>query len=914
MSESLSLQLFGAFRAQIGPAPVDLSAGTASAIIARLALSAGLSVTTEQLVADLWELPPANAAGSLRVYVSRMRSGPLGEYLRGGRGGYLLDADPDRIDVLRFGQLTESGLWEDALALWVGEPFVSLEGFPFVRQALSTLREKRLLALEKATDARISRGEAAVSIVELAPLVAREPTQERLVSSLALAYAAEGRVSNALAVIDRSREVLQESQGLDPSARMDSLRQSILRQDPSLLPSGAGDGQVERHGIPVPLSRLFGRDETLEHIEQSRASNRLVSLVGPGGVGKTRLAVESARRSTRTIDVAQWMVDLSTVEAGGDVFGAAADRLGATAHDVGAIAARVSDRPTLLILDNAEHVLPSARSLARELLARCGGLAILVTSREPLGIAGEFIIRVRGLIGSDAETGVELFRERSAAARGGLVDASGDASLIRRLCRLLDGLPLALELAAARTDVLSIAEMVRSLDRGEQLESAEIGADRHSSLESTIRWSTDGLDSEELGMLTELSLFAGPFTLDAVERICATRERSNRDVVLSLARKSLVSVDEMESGQRRYRLLESMRAFVKPMRDPAKVTDWYLRHRLYLADLVDELAPAIRTHHAAEAHATLDALSADLTLATEHAIEDRDKEVALRIAGGQAWHWFKRGLLVEGRSVIDRALSTPGEADALVEAKALIGIVNLAYQAGDADAAFGYVERGLERAAASGDLHATASLLAYVAYGRSLFGRPEEAEELIDQAVACSTGGPDWLRAEILMSRGQILRVLRRPAEALDNLADARRLAAASGHSWALTSAEYVAGKILIEVRRAPEAIALLVAGARSALAGGDVPGALALLHLVAGATSFIERHRDGARIFGAVDAIGRRYSYNPVSAEGADAQVHRDRVSAALLPKDFAVAYESGAQLSLEMLLGLAAELTKAR
>ena len=914
MSETLSLRLFGALQAQIGPLPIDLSAGTASAIVARLGLSAGRSVTTEQLVADLWELPPANAAGSLRVYVSRMRSGPLGEFLRGGRGGYVLDADPDHIDVLRFGELVEDGLWEEALALWSGEPFESLDSFPFVQEARSSLREKRMVALEKAAEGRISRGQATASIVELAPLVAREPTQERLVSSLALAYAAEGRVSDALAVIDRSREELQEAQGLDPSARMDSLRQSILRQDPALLPPGSGDSLVERHGIPVPLTRLFGRDNILDHIEQSRALNRLVSLVGPGGVGKTRLAIESARRSTRTIDVVQWMVDLSTIEAGGDVYGATADTLGATAHDVEAIAARVSDRPTLLILDNAEHVLPSARSLARDLLARCGGLAILVTSREPLGIAGEFIIRVRGLIGADAETGVELFRERSAAARGGLIDASGEALAIRRLCRLLDGLPLALELAAARTDVLSISEMVQSLDRGEQLESGARGAERHSSLESTIRWSTDGLAPDELGMLRELSLFAGPFTLDAVERICTTRERPSRDLVLSLARKSLVSVDEMESGRRRYRLLESMRAFVRPERDADLVTGWYLRHRLYLADLVDELAPAIRTHEAAEAHAALDALSADLSLATEHAIEDGDKEVALRLAGGQAWHWFKRGLLVEGRSVIDRALATPGDADPLVEAKALIGIVNLAYQAGDAEAAFGYVERGLERAAASGDPHATASLLAYVAYGRSLFGQPEEAQELIDQALAGSIGGPDWLRAEILMSRGQILRVLRRPAEALDSLADARRLAASSGHSWALTSAEYVAGKILLEVRRAPEAIALLVAGARSAAAGGDVPGALALLHLVAGASSFVERHRDGARIFGAVDAIGRRYSYNPVSAEGADAQVHRDRVSAALLPKDYANAYDSGAELSLEGLLSLAVELTKAR
>lgn len=521
---------------------------------------------------------------------------------------------------------------------------------------------------------------------------------------------------------------------------------------------------------------------------------------------------------------------------------------------------------------------------------------------------------MRGLVGEKSERAVELFRERAAAARGGAPEAPGELEVVRRLCASLDGLPLAVELAAARTDVLSVAELSHALDRGDRLPGDGVATERHASLENTIRWSTDTLPAEELALLVELSNFAGPFTLEAIERVCTPSDRSVRDLALALARKSLVAVDETESGRRRYRLLESTKAYVRPLRDPAASAAWYERHRAYFAELVDRIAPTIRTHDAPEAHATLDALAPDLHLATEHAIEAGDRDGALRLAGGQSWHWFKRGWLVDGRTMIDRALALPGPSDAAIEARALVGIINLAYQSGDAEAAFEYVRLGLERATEGGDRDAMASLLAYVAYGRSLFGDPEEALALSDEALSSSVEAPDWLRAEILMSRGQTLRALGRPAAALDSLADARRLARSAGHAWALTSSEYVAGKILIDVQRSREAIPLLVNGARAAAAGGDHPGALALLHLVGGAAAFVERHAQGAMVFGAVDALGRRYSYNPVTAEGADAQMHRDRVAAGLRPREYEAAYERGAGFSLAELLALAARLTTAR
>lgn len=933
-ADRCTLDVFGPLIVRLGGERIEVRAGLASAILARLAWSAGELVSTEQMIAALWAEPPANAAGSLRVYVSRLRSGPLGAVLQGGRGGYALDIAADDVDVRRFrAQTADAALldspdpsaaarWEEALGLWSAEPFDGLGAFPFAASVREELSDRRRQVLQRLAALRIDRGEAARAVAELEPVVAAEPAHEGLVGALARAHAAAGQEPTALAVIDRFREHILEEEGLDASGEMLALRQAILRRDPSVSAAPAAPA-VERHGIPVPLTRLIGRDDDLTRIEDARSLHRLVTLVGPGGAGKTRLAVESVRRATRTIDTEQWMVDLSSVPVGSDVLAITADTLGAAEHTVESIAARVQGRPVLLILDNAEHLLASSRAVVSRLLAACEGLAVLVTSREPLSIAGEFVVRVGGLVGHDLERAVELFTERAASARGGSARPAGSEDAVRRLCRLLDGLPLALELAAARTDMLSAEDLVAALSRGERLPGDVSGDERHASLENTIRWSTDSLPSDELALLIELSGFAGPFTLEAIERVCTPVDRSPseapsgrplRDVALALARKSLIAVDETEDGQRRYRLLESMKSYVRPLRDPAATESWNLRHRTYFAALVDELAPTIRTHGAAAAHGLFDTLARDLQAATEHAVEALDRDMALRLAGGQAWHWFKRGWLVEGRAVIDRALDIPGESDPSIEARALVGIVNLAYQSGDAEAAFGYVARGIERATAGGDGLALASLLAYAAYGRSLFGDPDEARGLIDQAMSLSEGGPDWLRAELLMSRGQTLRALGNPAQALASLDEARALARRAGHAWALTSSEYVAGKILVDVRRPREAMVLLAGGAQTAAAGGDFPGALALLHLLGGATALTEQHLQGAAIFGAVDAIGRRYSYNPVSAEGADAKVHRDRVASGLTARDFEGAYERGTRMSLEDLLALAGSLARRR
>jgi predicted ATPase/DNA-binding SARP family transcriptional activator len=916
MTPRVTIRTFGSFEVSADGQPVALPTGLTRAIVARLALATGSPVTTERLIADLWDDPPRSAPGSLRVYLSRLRDGPLGAYIQGGRGGYALHVAPEDVDLVRFTRLVEASAGDDdervstdlvtALGLWRdGDPLAEFSEFPFARESRTRAHEQRRVGALRLAALRLAREEADQAVFDLAPLAAQDPTHEDLTVALASAYARTGRVTDALAALDAHRHALSDD-GLDESVAVERLRQQVLRRDPALVAEVTAR-EVERHGIPVPLTSLVGRGDELARVADARATHRLVSLVGPGGAGKTRLAVESARRAEQLIDAEQWFVDLTAIADDADVLRAIVETVGVPVSTLDAVAARVGSRASLMILDNAEHVVSGTRDVVSGLLQRSPGLSVLVTSREPLGLPGEFVIRVGGLASGTRGEAEALFSERATEARGGEPPRPGERAAIARLCRLLDGLPLALELAAAHADVLGIDELTDSLARGDLMPGPTSAATRHASLEHTIRWSTDLLPAAELDALISLAGFAGPFTLDAVDAIVEVDGVARpRDLVLALARKSLVAMEETTRGHRQYRLLESTKAFVSPLRPTAAEPGWRDRHSRYFADLVDRLAPGVRSHDSADVQDHLDAVAADLQSALDHAIAAGDRDTALRIAGGQAWHWFKRGSIADGRRAVERARAIDGPSDAGVEAVAVAGLINLTYQSGDAETAMQLTSIGAALAEAAGDRHSLAIFLGFAGYGHSLFGDPAEAERLTSTATELSADAPDWLRADVLMTRGQALRALGRPSTALDSLAEAHRYAERSGHAWARTSSEYVTGKILIEVNRPRDVLTFAVTSANAAVQG-DPTSALALLHLVGGASAFVERHADGAAIFGAIDALGRRYGYNPVAVEGADAKVHRDRVAAGLAPGQYDAEYARGAKLSFAELFGLA-------
>ncbi len=911
----LCVSLLGGVAVLVGEERHPVKGVIPGAIVARLALAEGAVVSTDTLIEELWADPPESAAASLRVAVSKLRSGTLGAVLAGGRGGYRLDVEPDRIDLVRLLRLLEDpharsrDELEEAEHLWAEDPLHDLADRPFAETLRIRFRELRRAAAEELARLRIESDDHGDAALGLERIAGEFPLHERPVELRALAFARAGRTSDALAEIDAFRRRLDDELGLDLPSSLDELRQSIVRQVAQVVAPRDAATRVVRHGIPIPLTRFVGRERELAAVEDGRAAARLVTLVGPGGVGKTRLAVESARRSTRTTDDEQWMADLASITSPDQVVPAIADLVGATTPAVEAIARVLDGRRALLILDNAEHVLEVVRAAVRALLEQCEGLTVLVTSREALRIPGERLVQVAPMLGGALGDAEQLFLDRAADSRPEL-DLERRSDAVRRLVTLLDGIPLALELAAAQLDVLELDEVAEAVTAGTATGTT---SSRHSSVTEAIRTSVDLVSADERDLLGQLSRFAGTFDTDAVAGICVA-EGDVVPLTRRLAQRSLVAVVEHERLGSRFRVLESVKAYARAGLAVSDEEGWDRRHLEWFAAQVDAIEPQLRSHGASKAWAVLDVSTPDLQQALRTAVALGDRGAALRLTGGQAHYWMSRGLLAEGRGAIEAALAVPGDADDRVEGIALSGVALLAYQSGDPAAATAYLQRAMESSTAAGDTSRVAMMLGYFAYAATLFGDKEQGQGLIAQAVATSEHAEPWARAEVLMCQGQALRALGKPAQALDSLAESRRIALEVGYQWIATSATYVAGKVLIDVRRARDAVDTLVPGAASAYLGEDPMGSLALMHAVGGACAFLEQHRVGAMIFGAVDRLGRRYGYNPVQTEGADAQQHRDRIAEGLTPGEFQQAYRAGEQLEFDDLFRLGAGVRRAR
>ncbi|PJJ72914.1 putative ATPase [Diaminobutyricimonas aerilata] len=911
---TVRLSLFGPVTVRRDDVALPIGGDIPRAIVARLAVDAGVAVPADELVRDVWGDAPASILTSLRSHVSRLRGGPLADLLEGGRDGYRLTLEPTAIDARRIAAAADraegapidadlAAELADLERAWDGDPLADLTGFPFLETARARMRNDRLRAALALARVRLDRGENATASLGLTDIAAEHPLDDDVQTLLSTALARSGRTSDALAALDAAQ---REGGTLSPA--LADLRSRILRQEPEVLGTTAVSAEtVQRTGVPIPLTPLVGRTPELEALTRARAAARLVTLVGAAGVGKTRLVVEHARAATSETDDEQWLADLTVVDRGDKVPSLLADLVGAHEADLDAIARRLSGRRVLLVLDNAEHVLDAVRSAVETLLARAVGLTIVVTSREQLGIRGERIVRIGPLDGSRLGEAVTIFEQRAQESSPGFEVNEATAELVREVCRTLDGIPLALNLAASRLDVLPLPALVRSLQRGTDLAA---GSGRHGSLANAIGWSAALLEEHERDLMTQLALFVGPFTLDAVAGICESAAGDPVALTAGLVRKSLVAVTGDEGGERRYRLLDSIRAYFAQQPKTFPVEEWRARHAVWMAGFAVEKGGLLVTADARPAHIALDHARPDLQLALDTAVAMGSRPLALMLFAGQATHWFRRGLFGEGLGSAERAFAVPGEAPPPLEGRALLGRTMLAYQSGDAVSAFGYIREAARLGNESGDADLEAIALANDAYGLALLGDPTAAESLMERAVTLSEHSPAWVRGEVEMCHGQMQRGLGRPAQALRVLARARALAAEAGYRWAETSATYVTGKVLIDVGRGADAVAVLRPGVAGALASDDPTSALALLNALGGAAALLGKPEVGATLFGMVDAMGVRYEYNPVTTEGADAQSHRDRVRAALDAEAFEAAEQRGRGLGFSAALELAATL----
>jgi predicted ATPase/DNA-binding SARP family transcriptional activator len=582
--KGVEFRLLGPVEAVVDGHALPLGGRRQRALLALLLLEPGRTVSSDRLVEELWlGSPPAGADKTLRSYVSRLRRtlGPGTVVTRAG--GYAITVDPGRLDVHRFVELQQQGrdaLARDAagvagerlhaaLSLWRGRALADVCDGGSLSDEARRLDELRLDCLEERLEADLALGRHATLVPELRALVQDEPLRERFQRQLVLALYRCGRQADALAAYRAARRLLDAELGLEPGEELKELERAILRHEVAAVPD------VEaRHNLPARATSFVGRERELAELERLLRERRLITLTGMGGSGKTRLALEAAGRQVDVWPAGVWLVELTALADPGLVPGAVVETLGvAEGSDGGTLERLLGHLRTLellLVLDNCEHLVEACAAMAEALVRECPHVSVLATSRVPLGVEGEldYLLDPFGVPGEgvpDAELeqspAVRLFLERAATVRR--VAGEGPAlATVAAICRELDGLPLAIELAAARAKALSPAEIAARLDdRFRFLRAWQRVADpRHRTLQTTMDWSYELLAESEQELLRRLSVFAGGADVEAVAAVCLGGDEDT--AVELLGRLVDASLVVAEPGERtRYRLLETVRQY-----------------------------------------------------------------------------------------------------------------------------------------------------------------------------------------------------------------------------------------------------------------------------------------------------------------------------------------------------------------
>ncbi|TCO24474.1 putative ATPase [Kribbella steppae] len=702
--------------------PLDARGVRLRGLLARLALSAGRPVSVETLVDGLWgsEAPSANALQSL---VSRLRASlPATESsisVQSGPAGYTLTIGPDCVDALQFEELVRRGrgligsdpvkawtLLTQADKLWRGDALADLRDLPFAAIEADRLAELRLAATEHLAEAAVSCGHARELIVELERLAAVHPLRERLHELLIRALNADGRQAEALAAYERVRGTLADELGADPGTRLRDLHIAVLRGDSVDPPAAttvvsAPAAPMPRSNLRAPMTSFVGRREDVTELaRQLTNGTRLVTMVGPGGAGKTRLATETGRSLVEQSGDGIWFVELAPLGDAADVAPAVLSALGASEY-VGLPATTIAkhfptsraaterlveviaDRRVLLVLDNCEHLVHEVAGLVDSMLAACPRLRVLTTSREPLSIPGEHLHPV-GPLGLPPEDSIDdeypamqLFVDRARAVRPDfkLTDANRDA--VAEICRRLDGMPLAIELAAARLRALTPLQIVdRLADRFRLLTSGSRTAlPRHQTLRAVVEWSWELLDPEEQAVARRLSLFSGGATLEAAEQVCSDDNLPSESVLgvlASLVDKSLVEA-AADDRSVRYRMLETVRAYgAEQLKESGEYERFRHAHTMYFSRLLRQARPKLRTGEQIQWIARLTADNENLLDALRTAIDTGSARTAVQLVSVLGEYWNMSGRPAEAVGWMQAALDVPGPSAPLDRASSLM--------------------------------------------------------------------------------------------------------------------------------------------------------------------------------------------------------------------------------------------------
>lgn len=727
--------------------PLDVRGVRLRGLLARLALSAGRPVGIDTLVDGLWgtEAPSANALQSL---VSRLRGGlPATESsisVQSGPAGYTLTISPESVDALHFEDLVRRGrellttdpsqakaLLTQAERLWRGDALADLRDLPFAAIEADRLEELKLGASEDLAEAAVASGNAREVTPELERLSATHPLRERVHELLIRALYADGRQAEALAAYERVRTTLADELGADPGARLRELHVAVLRGDAidpvattPVVP--AVQTSAPRSNLRAPMTSFVGRAGDVAELARLLSNGtRLVTMVGPGGAGKTRLATETGRSLVDQTGDGIWFVELAPLADAADVAPAILGALGASEyvdniqsglapkHFPTSRAATqrlvevVADRRVLLVLDNCEHLVQEVADLVDSLLAACPRLRVLTTSREPLSIPGEHLHQV-GSLGlppidstDDSYPSIQLFVDRARAVRPDFAVTSTNRQAIAEICRRLDGMPLAIELAAARLRALTPLQIVDRLnDRFRLLTSGSRTAlPRHQTLRAVVEWSWDLLDSDEQAVARRLSLFSGGATLEAAERVCSgpgLPPEAVLGVLASLVDKSLVEA-AADDRSVRYRMLETVKAYgAEQLAASGETTQVRQAHTAYFSELLRQARPKLHTGEQLQWIARFDADNENLLDALRTAVDAGDAQTALELVSVLGEYWNMRGRPTEAVTWFEAALAVPGSSHPLIRATTLMMYALGTLSNGeDPSASYGGAIRGL---------------------------------------------------------------------------------------------------------------------------------------------------------------------------------------------------------------------------
>jgi predicted ATPase/DNA-binding SARP family transcriptional activator len=866
----MEFRLLGPLEIAEAGVPIQLTARRQRALLAALLLRAGEGVSPDALIEAVWDGdPPASAASVLRLYLSQLRRLlPDGRLVR-RQPGYALVVEPGELDAASFEELFADArrarsegnprlarsLVGRALGLWRGAALADFAEAPFALDEAARLDNLRLACTEERFDLDLALGGHEEVVADVERLVAEYPLRERLRGQLMLALYRGGRQADALACYRAGSATLQADFGLDPGPALRELERLILLQDPSLDLAAVNGRPGAGRRVPAPATETIGRERELAALERlvlSRAA-RLITIAGPGGIGKTRLAIETAIAAGAQLADGAVIVDLAPLRDHELLLPAIGQALGLRETDGSSWPARLGEhlRPLelLLVLDNLEHLVEGVAPLAA-LLDVARRLTIVATSRTVLRLSAEQVFEVPPLA---KDAAVELFTRRTLAAGASRAVVESSPEVVEQVCELLDGTPLAIELAAPWLRTLQPSELLGLLDS--RLEALQGGARdapaRHRTLRSTIDWSFDLLDAGEQRLFIQLSVFSGGFTLDSLLDVA-----DSGALVARLGALVDASVVQVTGG--RHHLLEVVREYAAERLGGE--TEPRARHARHFTALAAAAEQGLSGPEQGEWLGRLDVEHDNLRAALDWLATGDDAASELHLAVALARFWYVRGYVGEGLTRLLHAIERGAADDGATVAKGLRAASALALIQGDYPLARELVERSLALCRSLGDRLGIARSLSNLGAILHAQGELELAAETLDECLRdCAELGDARLVALAQNNRGDVALSQRDFDTAAAHFEASLDVLRALGDTCNVARGLYNLGVVALEQGRIQEARELLGEGiALSHQLGDNEDVAWCMIGLAAVAAE-TQRPQEGAQMLGFMNALLER-------------------------------------------------------